>query len=241
MNGWPCMPAAGRQKHMAPLRKKTGWVFLCTLAVVIGGAAYMGRGFYYGAATIHELLNENKQLKQAIGHLTDEDQIGYAKVISQRQENGRLLTTLRFVETARDDKTVRILQREYMVEGDVVHFDALIVTFGDKMVMDGRARALYLWRRIYGETMAPQDGFPIEEPGAEPKRYAGLLQALPIRDQKLFWTEIWDLANNLDKLKAHGIKAIYGNAVYRKLREGLIYVFKITPTGELSVEVVPDM
>jgi len=226
---------------MAYLRRKTGLFALGVTAVFIAGGAYLGRGLYHGAMTIHELLNENKQLKQAIGNLTGEDQIGYAKVISQRSENGRLLTTIRFVETARDDKTERILQKEYTVEGDVVHFDALIVTFGDKMVMDGRARALYLWRRIYGETMAPQQGFPIEEPGAEPKRYAGLLQALPIQQQNLFWTEIWDLANNLDKLKQHDIKAIYGNAVYRKLREGLIYVFKIRPTGELSVEVVPDM
>lgn len=231
----------GRRECMAYLRRKPGLFALGVAAVLIAGAAYMGRGLYHGAMTIHELLNENKQLKQAIGNLTEEDQIGYAKVISQRSENGRTLTTIRFVETARDDKAVKILQKEYTVEGDIIHFDALIVTFGDKMVMDGRARALYLWRRIYGETMAPQEGFPIEDPGAEPKRYSGLLQALPIQHQKLFWTEIWDLANNLDKLKEYDIKAIYGNVIYRKLREGLIYVFKIKPTGELSVEVVPDM
>jgi hypothetical protein len=226
---------------MSHLRRKTGFFALSMAAILIAAAAYMGRGLYHGVMTIHELLDENKQLKQAISRLTDEDQIGYAKVISQRTENGRTLTTLRFVETDRDDKTRRILQKEYTVEGDIIHFDALIVTFGDKMVMDGRARALYLWRRIYGENMAPQEGFPIEDPGAEPRRYAGLLKALPIQDQKLFWTEIWDLANNLDKLKEHDIKAIYGNVIYRKLREGLIYVFKIKPTGELSVEVVPDM
>ena len=223
------------------LRRKIGFLVLGVTAVLMGGVAYMGRGLYHGAVTIHELLNDNKQLKQAITNLTDEDQIGYAKVLSQRNDNGRLLTTLRFVETAREDKTRRILEKEYTIEGDVVHFDALIVTFGDKMVMDGRARALYLWRRIYGEKMAPQDGYRIEEPGAEPQRYAGLLRALPIRQKQLFWTEIWDLANNLDKLKEHDIKAIYGNVVYRKLREGLIYVFKIKPTGELSIEVVPDM
>lgn len=226
---------------MALVSRKTGLLTLGVVAALVGGVAYMGRGLYHGAITIHELLNENKELKQAIGNLTEEDQVGYAKVVSQRNENGRLLTTLRFVETARDDKTKRILEKEYTVEGDVVHFDALIVTFGDKMVMDGKARALYLWRRIYGETMTPQDGYPIEEPGAEPQRYDGLLKALPIQERQLFWTEIWDLANNLDKLKEHGIKAIYGNAVYRKLCEGLIYVFKIKPTGELSVEVVPDM
>jgi len=33
----------------------------------------------------------------------------------------------------------------------------------------------------------------------------------------------------------------YGNAVYSRLEEGLIYVFKITPTGQVFIEVVPDM
>jgi hypothetical protein len=212
---------------------------IATLLVMV--AAVIGPGLYRRSMTIHELLTENKQLKQAIGNLTAEDQIGYAKVISQRQENERLLTTIRFVETARDDKTRRILQKEYTIEGDVVHFDALIVKFEDRMVTDGRARALYLWRRIYGEKMTPQDAYLIEEPGAEPLRYRGLLQALPIEHQQLFWTSIWDLANDQEKLREHGIKAIYGSVVYNKLQEGLIYVFKISPLGHLYPEVVHDM
>jgi len=191
--------------------------------------------------TIHELLGENKELKQAISTLTAEDQIGYAKVISQRTEDGRLLTTLRFVETSRDDKTKKILQKEYTIEGDVIHFDALIVKFDDQMVLDGKARALYLWRRVYGEKMPPEEGFPIEVPGAEPKRYEDLLKILPIEHQTLFWSNIWDLANNPEQLGQHGIKAIYGNVIYSQLREGLIYVFKIGPTGHLYVEDVFDM
>ena len=226
---------------MASLHKRTGLFALGVVVVLVAGAAYMGRGLYHGAITIHELLNENKQLKQAIGNLTEEDQIGYAKVISQRNENGRVLTTIRFVETARDDKTKVILQKECIIEGDVIHFDALIVKFEDKMVMDGKARALYLWRRIYGETTPPQAGCPIEEPGTEPKRYRGLLQALPVAHQQLFWASIWDLANDPEKLREHGIKAIYGSVVYNKFRPGLIYVFKISPVGHLYPEVVPDM
>jgi hypothetical protein len=244
-------PAAGAARSTCGKGKRTGkmgsgnkkvrWVSLGIVAVLLAGAGYFGRGYYSGVLTIRELLNENKQLKQAITNLTEEDQIGYAKVVSQKTEDGRLMTTLRFVETARDDKTRRVLEKEFTVEGDVVHFDALIVTFGDKMVMDGKARALYLWRRVYGEMMSPQTGYPIEEPGAEPKRYADLLQALPIKQRQLFWTEIWDLANDLEKLKAHDIKAVYGNAVYRKLRPGLIYVFAIKSTGSLSIDVVPEM
>jgi len=49
------------------------------------------------------------------------------------------------------------------------------------------------------------------------------------------------VANDPDKLKEHGIEAIYGNVVYSRLREGLIYVFKVSPTGQVYPEVVPDM
>lgn len=211
------------------------------VAAFIVAAAYIGPGLYQRAITIHELLTENRELKLAISNLTDEDQIGYAKVLSQWNENGRQRTTIRFVETARDDKTRIILQRECTIEGDVIHFDALIVKFEDKMVLDGKARALYLWRRIYGENTAPQDGYRIDEPGAEPKRYCGLLKALPIKHQQLFWSSIWDLANDFQKLRDHGIKAINGKVVYHKFRPGLIYVFKINPVGHLYAEVVPEM
>jgi len=226
---------------MAYARGKIRLVSFGIVALFLVVAAYVGPGLYHRAMTIQKLLTENRELKQAIGNLTEEDQIGYAKVLSQRNEDGRLLTTIRFVETARDDKTKVILQRECTVEGDVIHFDALIVKFEDQMVMDGKARALYLWRRIYGETTPPEAGTPIEEPGAEPRRYSGLLQALPLKHQQLFWSSIWDLANDPEKLRAYGIKAIHGTAVYSQFRPGLIYVFKLNPAGGLYPEVVPDM
>jgi len=223
---------------------KAAKIKISTMVLVVAGlavAGYFGRGFYLREMTIHQLLSENKQLKGAITNLTAEEQIGYAKVISQEKRDGSVITTLRFVETARDDKLKKIVERDYTIEGDIVHFDALIVKFGNKMVMDGKERAMYLWRRVYGEDMAPQDGFPIESPGAEPQRYADLLSRLPIKQRELFWSNIWDLANNTEKLRDYGITAIYGNVVYSRLKPGLIYVFKITPTGQLYREVVPDM
>jgi hypothetical protein len=214
---------------------------LLLLIVALVAAGYFGRGYLLKEMTIHQLLSENKQLKEAITNLTSEEQIGYAKVIKQETQNNKLVTTLRFVETARDDKTKKILEKDYTIEGDIVHFDALIVKLDNKLVMDGKERAMYLWRRIYGETMPPQDGFAIESPGAEPARYADLLARLPIKHRELFWTNIWALANDVEKLKQDGITAIYGSAVYSKLRPGLIYVFKISPTGQLYPEIVPDM
>lgn len=226
---------------MAQTPKKGRFVFYILVCAVLAACAYLGRGFYYGAKTVHELLTENKELKQAITNLTDEDQIGYAKVVRQEHKDGGLFTTIRFVETARDDKLKTVLEKEYSIEGDIIHFDSLIVKFGQDMVMDGETRALYLWRRVYGEKTAPQDGFAIEEPGAEPRRYADLLKAVGIRQRQMFWSSVWELANDTDKLKEYGIKAVYGNVVYSRLRPGLIYVFRIDATGQVYPEVVPDM
>lgn len=214
-------------------------LLLLTAGLVVAG--YFARGYLLREMTIHQLLNENKQLKEAITNLTAEEQIGYAKVIKQETKDGKIVTTLRFVETARNDKTKKILEKDYTIEGNIVHFDAMIVKFDNKMVMDGKERAMYLWRRIYGETMTPQNGFAIESPGAEPARYADLLARLPVKQRELFWSNIWDLANDVEKLKQEGITAIYGNAVYSKLRPGLIYVFKINQTGQFYPEVVPEM
>jgi hypothetical protein len=226
---------------MPEKRKRVSLVVYAVVGICIIVLAYFGRGFIYRAMTIQELLTENKHLKQAITNLTNEDQIGYAKVVAQETRDGELITTIRFIETARDDKLKTILEKVYTIEGDIVHFDALIVKFGDKMVMDGKTRALYLWRRIYGERMAPRDGFAIEEPGAEPQRYSDMLELFDVKEKQLFWSNIWDLANDPDKLKGHDIEAVYGNAVYSKLRKGLIYVFKINPTGQVYPEVVPDI
>ena len=221
---------------------KIGKIFsYILLGLFLVGFIYLSRGLYYGTKTIYELLAENKQLKQAITNLTQEEQIGYAKVIEQQIKDGKVFTTVRFVETARDDKLKKILEKDYTIEGDVIHFDALIVKFGDKMVMDGRARALYLWRRVYGEKMTPENGFAIEDPGKEPQRYNDLLQALPVREKDVFWSGIWSLANDPEKLKEYDIRAIYGNVVYSRLTKGLIYVFKISSVGQVYPEVVPDM
>lgn len=233
----PCPPTP----KLKATRRRFSLAASAILLAFLLAATIWGLIIGAGVKTIHDLLSENRTLKRAIANLTHEDQIGYAKVVSQEERNGKLYTTLRFVETDRDDPARRILEKEYTIEGDVVHFDALIVTFGDRLVMDGKRRSLYLWRRVYGETMSPRSGHPIETPGEEPERYRDLLASLPLKHRRLFWEGIWELANDPDTLRRHDIKALYGNAVYSKLRAGLIYVFRISNTGQVYPETVPDM
>lgn len=216
--------------------------FRATLSVLLLTAlAFVGGTVFYGAQTIQDLLVGNEELKKAITTLMTENQIGFAKVIKQETRDGQLFTTIKFVETARDDLLNRVLEKEYEIAGDIIHFDALVVTFEDQAVLDGQARSLYLWRRVYGETMSPAEGFDISTPGTHPERYADLLRNLKQSEQDLFWNAIWDLANNPEALREYGVKAIYGNAVYKRLRPGLIYVFKIGANGQVYPETVLDM
>lgn len=218
---------------------KYAYKTLVLLAVVGAGGFFW---FHFTTdRTIEELLVENEGLKAAISNLSEENQIGYAKVLSQETRDGQLFTKILFVEADPEDFTKHILRKEYEIQGDVVHFDTLIVTFGSELVMDGKERAMYLWRRIYGEKQTPEEGFPIETAGQPSPRYAQLCEKLSIEDGQLFWDEIWQLSNNPKRLERLGIKAVYGNAVYRQLKPGLIYIFKVSTTGTLYPEIVPDL
>ena len=214
-----------------------GIIVIIALIVV----AVIAATTFFALKTINELLTENKKLKESLARLTQEDQIGYAKVMKQETKEGKLYTTLKFVETARDDKANKILEKEYTIEGEIVHFDALIVKFGNQLVIDGKERSLYLWRRVYGENMSPNAAYSIEEAGQEPVRYKGLLEELRAKDQKTFWEAVWELANDPQKFSKLGVQAIYGNAVYSQLKPGVIYVFKISNTGQVYPETLPEM
>jgi len=227
---------------MNPLSNKKGGVIISLL--IIGALAlslYGNRGIfsYFLSRPAYQLINENKELKRAISNLTHETQIGYAKVISQVVRDGRMYTRLRFVETDRHAPYKKILEKEYEIEGGVVHFDAIVIKFFNQMVMDGKERSLYLWRRVYGERMNPQNGFSIEKKGKEPERYADIFNKLSIDTRDKFWEKLWSLSENPDQLREQGIKAIFGNVVYKRLRPNLIYVFKINNSGELYPETVP--
>ena len=209
--------------------------------VVVLAAGFLLWQQFSGNRTIEQLLNENLELKTAITNLSQEEQIGYAKVLSQETRDGQLFTKILFVEADPEDFTKHILRKEYEIQGDVIHFDTLIVTFGSELVMDGKERAMYLWRRIYGEKQTPEQGFPIETEGNPSPRYTQLCEKLSIEDGQLFWDEIWKLSNNPKRLENIGIKAVYGNAIYRQLKPGLIYIFKVSSTGSLYPEIIPDL
>lgn len=206
--------------------------------VVAAAAVFLYRNFTTNQ-TIETLLRENTALKDAISNLTQEEKIGYAKVLSQTLRDGKLYTSLLFVETAPGDPAEQIFRQEYEIEGDIVHFDTMVVKFSSDLVADGKERAMYMWRRVYGESTAPQDGHLIHQPGKPSPRYVSLTERLDLKEKQLFWDEIWSLSDNPEKLERLGITAVFGNVVYKKLRPGVVYIFKANSTGSIHPETIP--
>ena len=64
---------------------------ILVLAAVLGMGGFLWHHFTANR-TIEDLLHENEQLKTAINNLSKEDQIGYAKVLSQETRDGQLYT-----------------------------------------------------------------------------------------------------------------------------------------------------
>ena len=214
------------------------------IAKLIAGAAILtaatlGVSFYLSSSTIHSLLTENHELNKAIKNLTAEEQIGYATLQSQQHdENGELQSTIRFVQTAASKPKEIVSEQQFTISGNIIHFDALIVKFTNEFVKDGKARSLYLWRRVYGEGNSPSSGELIEVPGNAPERYYSITKSLKMKDSDIFWEAIWDLANDPEQLSQYGITAVYGNAIYSRLQKDQITLFKISPTGQIYPELL---
>lgn len=209
------------------------------LLAAIATAGALGLAFYFSSSSIHTLLTENHQLNKSIRNLTKEQQLGFATLQSRsRNERGQVESLVRFVQTAPGKPDEIVSEELFIVEGKVVHFDALIVKFSDAYVKDGKGRALYLWRRIYGESEAPIDGDLIQSPAEAPDRYQVITESLRLQNQPVFWEAIWDLANDPQQLSKYGVTAVFGNGIYVKMEPDRVYLFKIGASGQIYPDVL---
>ncbi|MFW5883017.1 MAG: hypothetical protein ACOCVG_01485, partial [Verrucomicrobiota bacterium] len=152
-----------------------------------------------------------------------------------RDPDGQWWTRLRFGLTdPLDPETTEPPQsRELTLRGRVVHFDAVIVQFSDAFVKDGRERALYFWRRIYGDATAPIEGTPIDHPGEPPERYRALTDGLRPANREAFWDNLWALLDDLARLERYGSRAVFGNATYLPAEPGQQIVLTVDARGQI--------
>lgn len=150
-------------------------------------------------------------------------------------ETNELYTTGQFVEV-NDEGEMLGEPRLFRIKGDVVYIDSWVVKFDDKYVERAeidRSTSLVLFRRIFGESQAPNDGIALDAVGSRPKVYGKGEQMSDF--EKQIWDEFWTIANDDDKAKKMGIRAAHGEAPSMKLQKGKSYRVLLRASDGLTI------
>jgi hypothetical protein len=185
---------------------------------------------------ISQLEQDNQKLETYLKLLKHFERRARIEVLSQTPDaKGGLLTTLRITEIDDAGKPVSAA-RDVSLPGQEFYFDALVIKFEDHFVEENdplKGRALMIFRRVYSNTMKPQEGVVMDAEGREPEVYAG--QKAPNDFERGLWKQFWELANNEDLARQKGIRAIHGDAPYMRMEPGKVYEIHLRATGEIAI------
>ncbi len=189
------------------------------------------------------LRQENRQLQESIGRLTLETRVAEVRVVDQIHEgdlvNGQpaeqTTTTLEFIEFDRMQRPLP--PRKFIIEGDVVYFDSLVLKFDYEDVALGdalRGKSLLMFRRIFGEHQNPVDGYYLDPENDIPDVYR--VDPDPSELERKLWSRFWDYMED-DKLRAQdGVRIVQIEAPAVKMSRGQVWVLTHQATGDLNLE-----
>jgi hypothetical protein len=186
--------------------------------------------------TISSLEQENQRLAAYLKLLKHFDRRARVEVLRQAPDaKGVLLTTIRVTEIDDAGKPVSVA-REMSLPGQEFYFDTLVIKFEDHFVEENdplKGKALMIFRRVYSNTMKPEEGIVIDPEGRSPEIYAE--QTSPNDFERELWKRFWELANNEALARQKGIRAIHGEAPYMRLEPGKVYEIHLRSTGEVAI------
>jgi hypothetical protein len=186
--------------------------------------------------SIDKLQQEKQRLEAYLKILKRIDRRARVEVLRQtKDQQGNLQTAIRFTETDDSGKPVNA-SRELTLPGQEVYFDTLVIKFDDHFIEQSdplKGQALMLFRRIFSSRMRAEDGFIIDKDGQAPEVYAG--RQAPSAFESDLWLRFWELANDEKAAKAHGVRAIHGDAPYMRLEPDHVYEVCLRSTGEVII------
>jgi len=180
---------------------------------------------------------EIERLDMAVRLLKVDHRVAQIDVLGQEgsAEAGDLVTHFSFVEI--DDRGKPLEEpRVFQVEGDFIFVDSWVAKFTDEFVEMGdplRSTSICLFRRLFGETQRPSEGFALDSVGSRPAAYrkGGKTSEL----EREIWGKFWEYANDPVKAEKVGVRAAHGEAPYIKLLPGKRYKVVLRASGGLSL------
>jgi len=116
------------------------------------------------------------------------------------------------------------------------HFDALVIKFEDDYVAQGdalRGKSVALFRRVYCETQAPEDGFRLGRHGDVPDVYRTNPNPTPFEID--LWERFWSFAADPDSAALAGVRVAQGEAVYAPMKPGEHWLLTLEADGGLNL------
>lgn len=153
----------------------------------------------------------------------------------QRDEEGRLHTTLLFVEYGRNGEP--LAPKRFEVVGDRVHVETQLIKFERHFVREGdplRGKSLVLFSSIYGSATPPEDGLPVDEPGRAPKIYRGTDPRQSEYEQEL-WQDFWKLMADTQYANSKGVRVAQGETVWGIFEPEKLYTLTLESAGGLNL------
>lgn len=211
---------------------------ILVLALTTVGGVFAWRTATEHRRAIEELEKKNDEQRTAISRLVKSRRIAQAVVAKRwKDESGKTWSRVRFVEV--DEAGAEIARREADIEGEVVHFDALVLKFEAEHVQSGdplRGRSVLLFRRMYGEHMPPERGVGLDEAEEDGVPLAYRTRPAIPDGERALWARFWQLANDPDAAKREGVRVAQGEAVYTRMEEGMLYELTLDDAGGLNVK-----
>jgi len=177
-----------------------------------------------------------ERLETAVRLLKVDHRVAQIDVLSQEGSaaGGDLVTQFSFVEVDDHGKPLEE-PRLFSVKGDLVYVDSWVVKFTDEYVEMGdplRSTSICLFRRLFGESQQPADGFVLDAVGSQPAAYrnGGKMSEW----EQEIWAQFWEYANDPAKAQKVGVRAAHGEAPFQKLMPGKRYKVLLRASGGLT-------
>lgn len=233
--------AAPRRVPRLPMPRFVRMLFFAIVLAGLGTLAVnITTYFSQRQSRIAQLQRERTQLREVIQRLTGRSRRAELVVAGQTINGfGKVLRThLLWQEftIGPNGQQTPLPVRKFTIPGNIVHVDAFVLKFQDKYVEQGdvlRGKSLALFRRIYGESQAPDHAIPLVAKGTVPRAYRIKLNRTNSFERRL-WRNIWQLMDHPKMAAKQGLDVVQGQDVYRPVFRGKLYQIDLQNDGGLE-------
>jgi hypothetical protein len=186
---------------------------------------------------VYELWSEKTVYERYLHNLLGEQRIAEVCALDQQRPTEEpVRTTVRFQEFRQHGQPLSPLV--VTLPGEEIYVDAFVTLFESDAVKGGRAKSLYLFRRIFTEQMAPQVGFPLyrSEGSGDGIPQSYVRQDLDRGAQQRVWDDLWRLIEDVAYAETQRVRTTFGQAVYAKMQAGQCYTLTIQHNGGLLLQ-----